>query len=211
MSNSNEDPTSPYTPPKASVQDVDSEESIRRDGKRLVVNLYGGLHSICAHCGSTDQLVARTDKKVYRNPVGCFSTLGLFLLIVVTAVSAEHIALPDAVTGTVVAVAAVFIVIVNALWRSRYIELSFSLCLACRARRGRWIIYWLLAAITVVGLYVFVDKSALILLLPIYLVAARLQPVSLTPTKMVGEQVWLRGVKPAVLDRFPSIDSDHLA
>jgi len=131
----------PYRPPDSQVNDVDSEESIRREGKYLVINLYGGLHSVCAHCSSARDLVARTAKVVCRNSVGCFSSLGLFVLAALTAVSAEHIALPDVVVGWVVIIAGIGMVVVNVVWR---VELNYSLCLDCRAKRGRWILGGLL-------------------------------------------------------------------
>ena len=40
-------------------------------------------------------------------------------------------------------------------------------------------------------------------LLPLYVVADRLQPAALRPAKVVRDRIWLRGVGTSVLGRFP--------
>ena len=96
----------PYLPPDSHIHGVDSEESIRRDGKRLIISIYGGLHSVCAHCGSRRDLVVRTANVVCTNSIGCFAAIGLFIVAVAAAVSLEQNFLPYAVVTWVVALAA---------------------------------------------------------------------------------------------------------
>ena len=55
--------------------------------------------------------------------------------------------------------------LVNIRWRSMRVNLIYSLCLACRARRGRWIIYWFLAFLAAGGLAFVMHPVAALLLL----------------------------------------------
>jgi hypothetical protein len=74
---------------------------------------------------------------VCRNLIGCFASVGLFILAVAAAISLEQNFLPYAAVTWVVALAGLGVVVVNVIWRSRRLELNDSLCLDCRARRGR--------------------------------------------------------------------------
>ena len=102
--------------------------------------------------------------------------------------------------------AALGVVLVNVRWRSLRVSLIYSLCLACRARRGRWIIYWFVAFLVATGLAFFVSPAMLLLLLPMYVLAERLQPAALRPAKVTKEQIWLRGVGPRVREQFPPLE-----
>ena len=89
----------PYRAPAAPVHDGHSEADIRRDGRFLVIGLHGALHSVCGHCGSTRDLEPRSTSVVWRNPVGCLTTLAFGVVVLVTVVSASHIPGADDFVG----------------------------------------------------------------------------------------------------------------
>ena len=68
---------------------------------------------------------------------------------------------------------------------------------------------WSVVAVLVVGLFLSVDAGFLFALMPWYVIAVRFQPAALAPVKMDRVRVWLRGVKDAVLDRFPPLDQSE--
>jgi hypothetical protein len=151
-------------------------------------------------------LAARTAKVVRRNSVGCFSSLGFFVLAALTAVSAEHIALPDVVVGWVVIIAGIGMVVVNVVWRSRRVELNYSLCLDCRARRGRWILGGAIGRCTIFALFFFANSGFLLLMFSWWVIAERFQPAAVMASKMVDQRVWLCGAREAVLEKFPPLE-----
>lgn len=70
---------------------------------------------------------------------------------------------------------------------------------------GRWIVYWFLAFLAAGGLAFVTHPMAALLLLPMYVIASRLQPAALKPAKVEREKIWVRGVNPEVRDRFPPL------
>lgn len=68
---------------------------------------------------------------------------------------------------------------------------------------------WSVVAVFVVGLFLSVEAGFLLALMPWYVIAVRFQPAALVPVKMDPEWVWLRGVKDAVLDRFPPLEQSE--
>lgn len=144
---------------------------------------------------------------VWRNPLGCLSTFGLVVTAIVLLASAEHLPSAGKIIPWGLAVAGLAVVLVNVRWRSMRVKLIYSLCLACRARRGRWIGYWTLAFLVAGGLAFLVHPATALLLLPMYVLASRLQPVALRPAKVQGDKVWVRGVSAKVRERFPPLEA----
>ena len=199
----------PYRTPAAPVRDEDSEDAIRRDGKYLVLGLFGGLHSMCAHCGSRRELASRTVPVVWRHPVGCLGTLGMVIVVIASIYASEHVSGVRPLLGWLVIGAGVVVILINLVWRSRRIKLNYALCLDCRARRGRWIMAWALVLSVVVAGAMLVDGGLLLAALVLLAVAERLQPAAIRPARIVGERVWLRGVREFVLERFAPLDDDE--
>ena len=143
---------------------------------------------------------------VWRNPLGCVSTIGLAIAVIVLLATAEHLGLV-AILPWSLGAAGLAVLLVNIRWRSRRVKLIYSLCLACRARRGRWITYWFLAFLAAGGLAFVTHPIAALLLLPMYVLANRLQPAALKPAKVEAGKIWVRGVNPEVRERFPPLEA----
>ena len=117
--------------------------------------------------------------------MGCFSTLGLAVGAIALLVILKNIAWRDAMIPWALGVAALGVVVVNIRWRSMRVNLIYSLCLACRARRGRWFIYWFIPFVVTIALSTFVYPLMFLLLLPMYVLAERLQPAILRPARVL--------------------------
>ena len=162
-----------YLPPNAPVADGRDEASMRRDGPHLVIRRHGRLTSMCGHCGSQQDLQERTVAVVWRNPVGCLTALGVVLGAIVVLAIADHIPYRSAIVPWSLGAAGLAVIVVNVAWRSVRVGFSYSLCLACRARRGRWLIYWLAALLAVAVVSYFLHLTMLLLALPMCVVASR--------------------------------------
>ena len=100
------------------------------------------------------------------------------------------------------------VLVVNIRWRSMRVNLIYTLCLACRARRGHWIMIWFVAFLVAIALSYFVYPLLILALVPMYAIAERWQPAVIRPAKVTKKQIWLRGVGPQVRDRFPQLEGD---
>lgn len=118
----------------------------------------------------------------------------------------SHLGWKEAIISWALGAAALGVVMVNVRWRSVRVSLIYSLCVACRARRGRWLIYWFVAFLVAMSLSFFLYPALLLLLLPMYVLAQRLQPAALRPAKVTKEKIWLRGVGPGVREQFPPLE-----
>ncbi len=143
---------------------------------------------------------------MWRNPLGCLSTLGLVVAVIAVLALGKYLPWKDEVIPWVIIAAGLAVVIVNVRWRSMRVNLIYSLCLACRARRGRWIGYWTVAFFAAGALSYFVHPAAALLLLPMYVLADRLQPAALRPAKVTRDKIWVRGVSRQVRERFPPLE-----
>ena len=199
--------SNPYRTPTAPVSDGSDEASFRRDGRHLVISRHGALSSMCGHCGSQQDLEERTVSITWRNPVGCLTTFAAAIAVIILIAASEHIPYRGTTVPLIVVAAVLVVVIVNIVWRSRRVKLVYALCLACRARRGRWLIYWLVAYGALAIAAYLLHVAVLLVLLPMYVIAQRLQPAAITPARVVGDRIWLRGVGLEVRNRFPSMEA----
>ena len=199
--------SNPYRTPTAPVSDGSDEASFRRDGRHLVISRHGALSSLCGHCGSQHDLKERTVSITWRHPVGCLTTIAAAIAVIIVLAASEQIPYRGTTVPLLVVTAALVVFIVNIVWRSRRVTLIYALCLACRARRGRWTVYWLAAYAALAIAAYLLHIAVLFGLLPMYVIAQRLQPAAITPARVVGDRIWLRGVGLEVRNRFPPMEA----